>query len=161
MVKKFQFWKNKFFFGSTSAIITNLALIAGLDSSLNAKINIIASILMIAIADNISDSLGIHIYQEAEGLNKKEVWTSSLSNFLARFFLSIIFIIIVILLPLNIAVIGSIIFGLSIIAIISYEISIHKGENPYKATANHLIIAAVVIFISSYLGDWISQRFNY
>jgi hypothetical protein len=52
--------KNKFLFGRTAAIITNLGLVVGLFSSLNAKVNIIGSILIIAIADNISDTLGIH-----------------------------------------------------------------------------------------------------
>ena len=55
--------KNKYLFGSTSAIITELALIVGLSNSVNARSNMIAGILVIAIADNISDTLGIHIYQ--------------------------------------------------------------------------------------------------
>jgi hypothetical protein len=76
--EKFRSGKNKFLFGSTAAIITNMGLVVGLFSSLNAKATIIGSILIIAVADNISDTLGIHIYQEAEGLSAKEVWLSSL-----------------------------------------------------------------------------------
>jgi hypothetical protein len=60
--KDFNLKKNKFLFGSTAVIITNLALVVGLETSINVKLNIVASILVIAIADNISDTLGIHIY---------------------------------------------------------------------------------------------------
>ena len=71
MEKRFQSQKNKFLFGSTSAIITNLALVVGLEASINAKLNIVASILVIAIADNISDTLGIHIYRRSRRPKRK------------------------------------------------------------------------------------------
>jgi len=89
--KKFQSNKNNYLFGSSSAIITNLGLIAGLYSTNNAKLNILGSILLIAIADNISDTLGIHIYQEAEGLKAKKVWFSSFTNFSSRLIVSSFF----------------------------------------------------------------------
>jgi len=90
--EKFQSRKNKFLFGSAAAIITNLGIIAGLFSSHNARGNIIGSILVIAVADNISDTLGIHIYQEAEGLKAKEVWISSFTSIISRFVVSLIFV---------------------------------------------------------------------
>lgn len=83
--EKFQSRKNKFLFGSAAAIITNLGIIAGLFSSHNARGNIIGSILVIAIADNISDTLGIHIYQEAEGLESKR----SVAFFIYEFYFKI------------------------------------------------------------------------
>ena len=150
--------KNKFIFGSTSAIITNLALIVGLNNSANAKSNIIFGILIIAIADNISDTLGIHIYQEAEGLPKKEVWLSSCTNFLARFLVSMVFISLVALLPLKSAIICSIILGLLIIAIISYDMARYKKMNPYKSVINHILIALIVILASNFLSNWIGTK---
>lgn len=161
MKKRFQSHKNKFLFGSTSAIITNLALVVGLETSINAKLNIVASILVIAVADNISDTLGIHIYQEAEGLKGKEVWLYSITNFIARLLVSIIFILLVILLPLPIAVISSIIFGLLILAIISYIIARHNKMNPYRAIIDHIIIALLVVLTSNFLGNWIVNELHY
>jgi hypothetical protein len=55
----------RFSFGATSAIITNLGLIVGFDSLSNPKSSIIRSMLVIGIADNISDTLGMHVYQES------------------------------------------------------------------------------------------------
>jgi len=161
MEKKFQIRKNKFLFGSTSAIITNLALIVGFVPSINAKLNIVASIFVIAIADNISDTLGIHIYQEADGLTEKEVWLYSFTNFITRFLVSIIFILLVALLPLRLAVISSIIFGLVILAIISYKIALHRKMNPYRAIIDHIIIALLVVIMSNFLGNWIVNKFHY
>jgi len=150
--------KNKYLFGSTSAIITELALIVGLSNSVNARSNMIAGILVIAVADNISDTLGIHIYQEAEGLTKKEVWLSSCTNFLARFLVSMVFILLVALLPLKSAIICSIILGLLIIAIISYDMAAYKQMNPYKTMMNHIVIALIVILASTFLSNWIGTR---
>lgn len=63
----------RFSFGATSAIITNLGIITGLDTMTNPKLSIIGALLVIALADNLSDSFGIHIYQESEHIGKKEV----------------------------------------------------------------------------------------
>jgi len=71
----------RYIFGATTAIITNMGLVAGLHFGSHAKINIIGSILVIAVADNISDTLGIHIYQESEKVSTKEIWLSTLTIF--------------------------------------------------------------------------------
>jgi len=155
----FQSGKNKFLFGSSAAIITNLGIIAGLFSSHNAQGNIIGSMLVIAIADNISDTLGIHIYQEAEGLKAKEVWFSSLTNFASRFFVSSIFVLFVAILPLKVAAISCLVFSFVVISLISYFIAIFKKRNPFVSVFEHLVVASAVIVISKLLGDFIIGHF--
>jgi vacuolar iron transporter family protein len=159
--KKFISRKNKFLFGSTSAIITNLGLIAGLYLSQNAKANIIGSILVIALADNIADTLGIHIYQEAEGIASKEVWLSSLTNFMSRLFFSLIFVLLFILFSIETAALFSIVAGLLLIATVSYFIAIYKKKNPYIAIIEHIGVAFLVIVLSRILGDLVINKFNY
>ena len=85
IIKKRKFDLTKYSFGGTSAIITNLALIIGLNTAANAKLSIISGLLIIGLADNISDTLGIHIYQESEGKQTLNVWISTLTNFFSRF----------------------------------------------------------------------------
>jgi hypothetical protein len=102
----------KFSFGATSAIITCLALIIGLSKSANPKLSIVASLLVIAIADNISDSLGIHIYQESDLKKSEVVRANTFFNFLTRFFVILIFILLVVFLPTGYAIIFSIIWGI-------------------------------------------------
>ena len=92
---KYRLYQTKFSFGATSAIITSLGLIAGLDSLSHPKSGIIGGILVIALADNVSDSVGIHIYQESECIPDKEVWFSTFSNFFTRILVSSTFIVLV------------------------------------------------------------------
>jgi len=54
-------------FGLTSAIITTLGVIVGLGFGLDSKLAMISAVLTIAIADSLSDALGVHIAKEAEG----------------------------------------------------------------------------------------------
>jgi uncharacterized membrane protein len=130
----------KYIFGATSCIITSLALIIGLNNSSNAKFSIIGSLLVIALADNISDMLGIHIYQETEGLIMRDVWLSSFTNFFTRLFVSLGFIAIVIAFPAKVAMTVSLVYGLSALII---------------------FIAVAVILASKYLGQIIINKFHY
>jgi VIT1/CCC1 family predicted Fe2+/Mn2+ transporter len=145
----------RFSFGATSAIITCLAFIVGLARSSNPKFAIIGSLLVIAIADNISDSLGIHIYQESDLKKSEVVRTSTLYNFLTRFFVILVFILLVYFLPLLYASIMSIIWGISLLIVLSYYIAREQKVNPYKAIVEHVAIAVVVIIFSNYLSEWI------
>ena len=158
--ENFRYCKNKYLFGSTAAIITNMGLVVGLLSTLNARVTIISSILVIAVADNISDTLGIHIYQEAEGLSAKEVWLSSFTNFTARFILSLIFILFVLTLPLKTAAVCCLILGFFIISFNSYFIAVHMDNNPYLAVFEHIGVAVIVIIVSNALGNFVVSQFK-
>ncbi|MCX6788876.1 MAG: hypothetical protein WCO21_02175 [bacterium] len=150
----------KYIFGATSAIITNMALIAGLHNSANAKLSIIGSLFVIALADNLSDSMGIHIYQEAETSSTRDVWFATGTNFLARLAVSLGFITIVFLLPLDIAVYVSALYGLVVLAIFSYVIGKIRNVHPIYSAVEHVVIAIIVIFVSNYLGNFISGGFS-
>jgi VIT1/CCC1 family predicted Fe2+/Mn2+ transporter len=134
-------------FGSSSAVITGLAIIIGLSGTVNAKMNIITALLLIAIADNISDSFGIHVHQESECHKPREVIRTTLDNFIARFIITMIFILFVFFLPLGYSIILSVIVGLSIITILSYFIAKKQKINPYKEISKHLALAILVMLI--------------
>jgi vacuolar iron transporter family protein len=150
---------SKFSFGATSAIITCLAFIIGLSKSTHPQMSIIASLLVIAIADNISDSLGIHIYQESDLKKSSVVRTSTFYNFLTRFFVILIFILLVLILPINFAIISSIFWGVSLLIVISFYIAKEQKINPYKAIVEHVAIAVVVIILSNFVSEWILNFF--
>jgi VIT1/CCC1 family predicted Fe2+/Mn2+ transporter len=150
----------RFSFGATAAIITNLALVVGLRTGEHAKISIIGGMLIIALADNVSDSVGIHIYQESECLAQKEVWISTFSNFMSRLIVSLTFISLVLFLPLQLAVFISLAWGLLLLSFISYRIARERKLNPYTAMLEHMIIAVFVIFMSDFFGKLIISRFK-
>jgi vacuolar iron transporter family protein len=153
-------YQTKFSFGATSAIITNLGIITGMDTLSDPKLSIIAGMLVVALADNIADSFGIHIYQESECIDNKEVWFSTLSNFFTRIFVSLTFIILVSVLPINLAVPCSICWGLALLAAMSYAIAKNRKVNPYSEIFKHIIIAVIVVTLSHFVGRYIISKFN-
>jgi hypothetical protein len=152
--------QTRFSFGATSAIITNLGIITGLDTLTHPKLSIIGALLVIALADNMSDSFGIHIYQESEHLGKKEVWLSTLTNFLTRLFVSSTFIILIIVLPIRLAAVCSVIWGLFVLTVMTYTIEKQRQISPYSAIFVHLTIAVIVVVASNFIGGFVISRFQ-
>jgi VIT1/CCC1 family predicted Fe2+/Mn2+ transporter len=146
---------NKFSMGATAAIITSMGLIAGLTQGVNAKISIITGLLIIAVADNISDSFSIHIYKESEGASDKDVSSFTIMNFTARLFLVLTFVLIVLFFTPFSALVISSIWGLILLATLSYLITKDKKTNRLPMIARHLLIALLVIAGSKLLGNLI------
>ena len=152
--------QTRFSFGATSAIITNLGIITGLDTLAHPKLSIIGALLVIALADNLSDSFGIHIYQESEHIGKKEVWLSTLTNFLTRLFVSSTFIILIIVLPIRLAAVCSVIWGLFVLTVMTYTIAKQQKINPFSAIFVHITIAVIVVVASNFIGGFVISRFQ-
>lgn len=151
-----------FSFGITSGIITTLGLMVGLHSSTHSKFVVIGGILIIAIADAFSDAFGIHISEETENKHtSREVWESTIYTFLSKFLFSISFIVPILLLELSVAIVVSIIWGLSILSILSLNIAREQRKKSWKIIFEHLIIALIVIIITHYVGDWIYSTFGF
>ena len=143
-------------FGLTSAVITTLGLMVGLHSGTHSKIVVLAGILTIAIADAFSDALGIHISEEADNTSTaQQVWGATVVTFLTKFSFALTFAVPVLFLSLSIAIIVSLLWGLSILTILSYIIARSQGKPAWKIVGEHLIIAGVVLAITHWVGDWI------
>ena len=148
-------------FGTTSGIITTLGLMVGLNSGTHSQATIIGGILTIAIADSFSDALGIHVSEESEGKHtEREIWESTIYTFLAKFIFALIFIIPILFLELSIAIIVSIIFGLSLLSILSYLLSRKQNKKTWRVVLEHLIVALVVILLAHYIGNWVASLFG-
>ena len=152
--------KTGFSFGVTSGIITTLGLMVGLHSGTNSQIVVIGGVLTIAIADAFSDALGIHISEEAENRHTTtEIWESTISTFLSKFLCALTFIVPLLLLQLSTAIIVSVIWGLSLIAIFSFYIAKEQKVSHGIVVMEHLLITFVVIILTHYAGDWIESTF--
>lgn len=149
--------KKGFSFGLTSGIITTLGMIVGLHSSTHSTAVIIGGVLIIAIADALSDALGIHISEEFENNHTaKEIWESTFITFLSKFIFALMFIIPFLLFSLSTAIIASVIWGMSLITIFSFYMAKQGNIKPYQVVAEHLIIAILVVIATHYIGDWIA-----
>lgn len=150
-----------FTFGSTSAIITNISLVVGLGTTDVPKMGIIGGLLIIGIADNISDSLGIHIYKESESGGLRESFISTVTNFLSRLLISLTFILIVYFLPFWLAERIAVAWGVLLLGVMSYLIArCNKDPRPALEIAKHLAIAVVVVAASKYVGRLIHGSFS-
>lgn len=148
-------------FGTTSGIITTLGLMIGLISSTYSKLAVLGGILTIAIADAMSDSLGMHISEESLGKTKKQVWSSTKYTFLSKFLLALTFIIPVLLFGnLWIVAIVSSIWGILLLTLLSIRIAYKNKEKPLPIIAEHLLIAFIVIAITYFLGRFVGTYFS-
>jgi VIT1/CCC1 family predicted Fe2+/Mn2+ transporter len=146
-----------FSFGITSGIITTLGLIVGLESTTGSGLIVVGGILIIAIADSLSDAMGIHVSEESETIHStKEIWESTISCFLSKFLFTLTFIFPVLLLQLSIAVIICVIWGFFLIILFSYYLAKKQDKKPYKIIIEHLVLATIIVIITHYVGDWIA-----
>ena len=70
------------------------------------------------------------------------------------------FLIPILLFNLDTAVWVSIAWGIMILGIISYLMALDQKESPLHTIGEHLSIALIVIFITHYVGDFISGKFG-
>ena len=154
-------WKVGLCFGLTSGIITTLGLMMGLYSGTNNRVIVIGGILTIALADSFSDALGIHISEESENTHTtKEIWESTFSCLICKFIVASSFIVPVILIELKLAVYISIIYGLSLLSVLSYKIGKEQKTKTWTVILEHLIVAVIVIAIAYYIGYFINITFT-
>ena len=153
--------KTGFSFGLTSGIITTLGLMVGLHSGTRSKLVVLGGILAIAIADALSDALGIHISEESENKHSaKEIWEATGSTFFSKFIFALTFLIPVLLLELSTAVVVSVIWGLFVLCILSFSIAREQGVSAWRVVTEHLAVALIVIVITHYVGHWIASVFR-
>jgi len=147
-------------FGLTSAVITTLGLIIGLNATTASKLVIIGGIITIAIADAFSDALGIHVSEESENKHtSKEIWMSTFSTFLTKFIFALTFVVPILFLELGTAIIVNIIWGLLLLTLFSYYLAVKEKTAPWKVIGEHLLIAVLVIIITNYVGQWVATVF--
>jgi vacuolar iron transporter family protein len=142
---------SNFSFGAVSAVITCLAIIISFDTTDTSKLVVIGSLCVIALADNISDTLGIHMYQEGEFSSLQKVWKATLSNFFARLGVIVMFILFVLCLPPMLAMIFSVLYGYLILTIISYLVAKKRNLSPKMIIIEHIVIATLVLGLSKYI----------
>lgn len=148
-------------FGLTSGVITTLGLMVGLHSGTQSKLVVIGGILTIAVADALSDALGIHVAEEGENKHtNKEIWESTITTFLAKFICALVFIAPILIFELSTAIIISIVWGFLVVGYLSYKLAKTQRTATWKVIGEHLLILTAVIIITHYVGDWVAATFG-
>ncbi len=150
-------------FGLTSAVITSLGMIVGLYSATSSKLAVVAGIIIMAIADGLSDAVGLHMAEEAEvekGKAKhtpKEIWLTTLFTFLSVCGFSLTFAVPILIFPLKIAVFLAIGWGILLLILLNFYTAKIKKESPIKLISEHILLALFVIIISYLIGNLIAM----
>ena len=148
---------SRYSFGSTAAIVTSVGLIVGFGAASVPRSTIVSGLLIIAVADNISDSLSIHIYQESENLEPRDAFRATLTNFVARLLVALSFVGVVSSSPRA---------RLPPWPPSGERSSSGRSAMPSRACAGwgpgeiakHLVVAVAVMVVSRFLGEWIAAH---
>jgi hypothetical protein len=142
-------------FGGTAAIVTNMALVIGLEATAASKASVIGGLLIIAVADNLTDSLSIHMYQESERLESRTAFAATLSNFITRFAVSMSFVAIIVFLPVTVAPLVCFVWGMFLLGLLTYFLALERKVNVTLEILKHAFAALAVIAVAKAIGAWI------
>jgi len=148
-------------FGLTSGVITTLGLVVGLAAGTASRLAVLGGIVTIAVADSLSDALGIHVAEESESIHtQREIWASTLATFASKLVMALSFALAVLVFDLTTAVIASVAWGILALAALSYHLARLQGGRAWPVVTEHLAVAAAVIAISHYVGRFIGGAFS-
>jgi VIT1/CCC1 family predicted Fe2+/Mn2+ transporter len=151
-------WKTGLSFGMTSGVITTLGLMVGLHAGTHSRAAVLGGILTIAVADALSDAMGIHLAEESKNSGPVfHIWESTAATFVAKLCIALSFAVPVLFTPLPTAIVISILWGLSLLAVLSFFMARSQRIAPWKVIGEHLLIALCVVALSHYVGDWVKE----
>lgn len=122
------------------------------------KAAVLSGLLIIALADNLSDSLSIHIYQESENLEGRAAFRATVTNFLARLLVAMSFVGIVVTFPASATPAIATAWGLLLLGGLTFVLSRTRGASPWREVTKHLVVAVVVVVASRTIGAWIATH---
>lgn len=148
-------------FGLTSGVLTTLGLIVGLYAGTRSKLAVVGGIFTIAVADAFSDALGMHVHEESENQHTpQQIWAASGATLVSKLVTSLSFLVPLLTLELSAAVAASVLWAFGLLAWLSYRLAVGQGASPWRAIAEHLTIAAVVVAITHLVGAWVASTFS-
>ena len=143
-------------FGLTSGVITTLGLLVGLDAGTHSQPIVLGGILTIAIADSLSDAMGIHLAEESKDNRlTSHIWESTMATFVAKLSIALTFAVPVLLVSLHTAILVSVLWGLLLLTMLSVLLARAQRIAPWKVISEHLVIALCVVASSYFVGDWV------
>ncbi|HVO10359.1 MAG TPA: hypothetical protein VMX54_06345 [Vicinamibacteria bacterium] len=145
-------------YGGTAAIVTGMGLIVAFDAGTTSKATLIASLLVVAIADNLADSLAIHVYQESEKLDSKRAFRATVANYVTRLLVAGSFVTLAAVVPARSLVPVILAWGMTLLCALTYLVAKSRGVAPGLEVVKHLAVAIAVIVVSRGIGGWILAR---
>ena len=143
-------------FGATSAIVTSMGVIIGFGAGAISKSPIIAGLLIVGLADNLTDSLSIHIYQESERLEQRAAFRAAIGNFATRLIISLTFVALVFSFSSTNMLLACLAWGALLLTSLTWLVAKNRNANVATELLKHLTVAAAVVAASFSTGNLIS-----
>jgi vacuolar iron transporter family protein len=101
---------------------------------------------------NLSD---IIVEESKNNGNVSEIWGSTIATFRVKFLITLTFVVSVLLLQLEEAIMVSVVWDLSLLAVLSPLLARAQQIQAWRVIAEHVVNGVSVIAIAYYVGDWI------
>lgn len=144
-------------FGLTSGVLTTLGLMVGLNSGTGSVHAVASGVLTIAVTDALSDAMGVHVSEEAAGVEARSVWIATISTFVAKFVFALTFLVPLALFSLGTGVLVAIAWGVALLTFFSAFIARTNGDATAVVIGEHLAMAALVVAAGQAAG-WTIER---
>jgi hypothetical protein len=149
---------NHYSFGSTAAIVTSVGLIVGFGAASVSRAAMVSGLLIIAVADNLTDSLSIHIYQESENIDGRVAFFATLTNYVARLVVALSFVAIVIALPLPIVPGVALAWGFLLLSTLTFLLARLRHVSVRREILKHLSVATAAVVTGRAIGAFIAAH---
>lgn len=148
-------------FGLTSGVLTTLGLIVGLYAGTRSRLAVLGGIITIALADGLSDALGMHVHEESENQHTPaQIWMATAATFVSKMLMTLSFLVPLFLFDLPRAVWISVVWGFAVLALLSYRLAASQGTAAWKVVGEHLAVAAAVVVATHWVGVWVGSVFR-
>ena len=147
-------------YGGTAAVITSIGLVVGFVTATGSRGALVGSLLIVGLADNITDSLSIHIYQESEGLEAARALRTTAINSATRLLVTATFVVLAVLVPRSWLAPAAIIWGTLLLSALTQALARERHVSTGRELGLHLSVAAAVVFLSWVIGTVIGSVFH-
>jgi len=148
------------FFGTTSGVITTCGLLVGLAAGTGSLEAVLGGILVIAVADSMSDALGIHVSEESSpGSDTRQVWTATLVTFLSKLVVACSFALPFFFTSLETASLIALCWGASLLVLLSWRLAQLQSTPALPVIGEHLLVGSLVVVLSHGVGVWVANTF--
>ena len=150
----------RYSFGISSAVLTTIGIIVGVNAATTSTLAVMGGIASVAIADSMSDAMGMYAAKKAErGLSKSIAVWSAFNVFISKLLFTLTFMIPFLFAPLSSAILICIVWGMILISFVSVIIAFINEESIAYSIMKNVIITIIVISASFAAGKAIEALF--
>lgn len=146
-------------FGITSGILTTTGLLVGMNAATDSRLAVVAGILVIAMADSLSDSFGMYLSKLGErGSTKAAALRYASGTFAGKFIFPLSFVIPLLSpIALSTAVMIDLAWGVAVLALLSAEQALVTQTSVARTIGRNVGLAILIVCLSSLVGSFVPK----